>query len=50
VQIAADGHPIRIIAKFLGVVHTDRVVQQESRTLCNLEVVAQIILWLGPAA
>jgi hypothetical protein len=50
VQIAADGHPIRIIAKFLGVVHTDRVVQQESRTLCNLEVVAQILLWLGPAA
>ncbi len=50
VQIAADGHSIRIIAKFLDVVHTDRVVQQENRTLCYLEVVAQILPSLGPAA
>jgi hypothetical protein len=32
VQIAADGHSIRIIAKFLNVVHTDRVVQPDGRT------------------
>ena len=50
VQIAADGHSIRIIAKFLSVVHTDRVVQPESRTLCYLEVVAHIVLWLGPGS
>jgi hypothetical protein len=43
VQIAADGHSIRIIAKFLNVVHTDRVVQAESRTLCYLEIVACIV-------
>lgn len=35
-QIAAHGHAIRIIAKFLNVVHTDRVVQPDSRTLFYL--------------
>ena len=44
VQIAANGHSIRVIAKFLSVVHTNRVVQPESRTLCYLEVVAHIVL------
>ena len=51
VQIAADGHSIRIIAKFLNVVHTDRVVQPVSRTLRYLEVVAYIVccfvVWTG---
>ena len=50
VQIAANGHSIRVIAKFLSVVHTNRVVQPESRTLCYLEVVAHIVLWLDPGS